>query len=153
MRHMDDVIQMSWDKYKTSNSGMSHWQKLFELLCYIMKNFWHGFNQGRGPSWNRDWMRMELSEGVNCSISSEGGTDHILMLLRRKCINFHNRSCSSYQNVNRRLLSWVTVLSCYLDPNLVHRAGRVYSNVDPIYRLRKRVPYHLGPSSDPTQEL
>src|ERR1700731_1817936 len=75
------------------------------------------------------------------------------MLLRRKCINFHNRSCSSYQNVNRRLLSWVTVLSCYLDPNLVHRAGRVYSNVDPIYRLRKRVPYHLGPSSDPTQEL
>ena len=36
----------------------------------------------------------------------------------------------TFQNVNRRLLSWGTVFSAYPDLQIVHRAGRVHSNVD-----------------------
>jgi hypothetical protein len=33
----------------------------------------------------------------------------------------------------------------------VHRAGRVHLNVDPISRLRRRVPFQSGPSEDATK--
>ena len=44
----------------------------------------------------------------------------------------------TYQNVNRRLLTWGTVFSAYPKLKIVHRAGRVHSNVDPVSRLRRR---------------
>ena len=47
----------------------------------------------------------------------------------------------TFQNINRRLLSWGTVFSAYPDLQIVHRAGRVHSNVDPISRLRRRIPH------------
>jgi RNase H-like domain found in reverse transcriptase len=59
----------------------------------------------------------------------------------------------TYQNVNRRLLSWGTVLAGYPNLKIVHRAGRVHSNVDPISRLRRRVPYQEGPLLDSTGAL
>ena len=43
----------------------------------------------------------------------------------------------TFQNVNRRLLTWGTVFAAYPDLKIVHRAGRVHSNVDPISRLRQ----------------
>ena len=51
----------------------------------------------------------------------------------------------TFQNVNRRLLTWGTVFSAYPDLQIVHRAGRVHSNVDPISRLRRRVPFMKSP--------
>ena len=56
----------------------------------------------------------------------------------------------TYQNVNRRLLTWGTVFAAYPDMRIIHRAGRVHSNVDPISRLRRRVPFQEGPESDNT---
>jgi hypothetical protein len=38
----------------------------------------------------------------------------------------------TYQNVNRRLLTWGTIFDAYPTLKIVHRAGRVHSNVDPV---------------------
>ena len=59
----------------------------------------------------------------------------------------------TFQNVNRRLLTWGTVFSAYPNLKIVHRAGRVHSNVDPISRLRRRVPIHDSPTVDATQHI
>ncbi len=56
----------------------------------------------------------------------------------------------TFQNVNRRLLTWGTIFAAYPDMRIVHRAGRVHSNVDPISRLRRRVPFQEGPNADPS---
>ncbi len=52
----------------------------------------------------------------------------------------------TYQNVNRRLQTWGTTFAAYPELTIVHRAGRVHSNVDPISRLRRRVPLQDGPA-------
>jgi hypothetical protein len=49
-------------------------------------------------------------------------TDHAALTWRK-----------TFQNVNRRLLTWGTVFAAYLSLCIVHRAGRVHSNVDPIF--------------------
>ena len=54
----------------------------------------------------------------------------------------------TYQNVNRRLLTWGAVFSAYPKLKIVHRAGRVHSNVDPISRLRRRLPRQESPEID-----
>lgn len=38
----------------------------------------------------------------------------------------------TFQNVNKRLLTWGAVFSAYPGMKIIHRAGRVHSNVDPI---------------------
>ena len=38
----------------------------------------------------------------------------------------------TFQNVNRRLLTWGLVFSAFPNMKIVHRAGRLHSNVDPI---------------------
>ena len=43
----------------------------------------------------------------------------------------------TFQNINRQLLTWGTVFAAYPDLQIVHRAGRVHSNVDPISQLRR----------------
>jgi len=59
----------------------------------------------------------------------------------------------TFQNVNRRLLTWGTVFAAYPKLRIVHRAGRVHSNINPISRLRRRVPYQQGPMVDTTQHI
>ncbi|KAF7366187.1 TY3B-TY3B protein [Mycena venus] len=54
----------------------------------------------------------------------------------------------TFQNVNRRLLTWGTIFSAYPGLKIVHRAGRVHSNVDPISRLRRRVPLQDSPNAE-----
>lgn len=61
-------------------------------------------------------------------------TDHAALIWSR-----------TFQNVNRRLLSWGLVFAAYPKMIIVHRAGRVHSNVDPISRLQRRVPRQEGP--------
>ena len=52
----------------------------------------------------------------------------------------------TYENSNRRLATWGAVFSAYA-PNLeiIHRAGRVHSNVDPLSRLPRSPPDHTSP--------
>jgi hypothetical protein len=52
----------------------------------------------------------------------------------------------TFQNVNRRLLTWDAVFSGYPNLKIVHRAGRVYSNVDPISRLREESLIRMDPA-------
>src|SRR6202453_4174920 len=59
----------------------------------------------------------------------------------------------TFQNVNRRLLTWGTVFAAYPKLQIVHQAGRVHSNVNPISRLCRRVPYQQGPTIDATQHI
>ncbi len=60
---------------------------------------------------------------------------------------------STFQNINRRLLSYGTTYAAYPDMHIVHRAGRVHSNVDPISRLRRRIPRQNGPLADISKPL
>ena len=53
----------------------------------------------------------------------------------------------TFQNVNRRLLTWGLIFSAFPNMKIVHRAGRVHSNVDPISRLRRRQPIQEGPAN------
>src|SRR6201996_6517394 len=55
---------------------------------------------------------------------------------------------STFHNVNRRLMTWGTILAAYPGLEIIHRAGRVHSNVDPISRLRHDIPNQDGPSKD-----
>ena len=55
----------------------------------------------------------------------------------------------TYENSNRRLAAWGAIFSAYA-PNLeiIHRAGRVHSNVDPLSRLPQAPPSHISPIHD-----
>src|ERR1700683_2698174 len=59
----------------------------------------------------------------------------------------------TFQNVSQCLLTWGTVFSAYPNLQIVHRAGRVHSNVDPIFRLQQRAPFQSGPSVDATKDI
>jgi hypothetical protein len=52
-----------------------------------------------------------------------------------------------YENANRRLAAWGAVFAAYLGLKIVHRLGRVHSNVDPLSRL-PRAPPHDSPVRD-----
>jgi len=54
----------------------------------------------------------------------------------------------TFQNVNRRLLTWGTIFAAYPNMQIVHRAGKVHSNIDPVSRLWRRVPITDGPLTD-----
>ena len=59
----------------------------------------------------------------------------------------------TFQNVNRRLLTWGTVFAAYPDMEIIHHAGKVHSNVDPVSRLRRCVPITDGPVTDHTKSV
>src|SRR6202050_3447369 len=59
----------------------------------------------------------------------------------------------TFQNVNCRLLTWSTVFATYPRLQIVHRAGRIHSNVNPISRLHQRIPYQQEPTVDTTQHI
>ena len=52
-----------------------------------------------------------------------------------------------YKNANRRLAAWGAVFAAYPGLRIVHRAGRIHSNVDPLSRLI-RIPPHDSPLND-----
>ena len=59
----------------------------------------------------------------------------------------------TFQNVNRRLLTWGLVFSAFPNMKIIHRAGRVHSNVDPVSRLRRRIPPQQSPLDDEVNPL
>ncbi|KAF4619214.1 hypothetical protein D9613_005608 [Agrocybe pediades] len=52
-----------------------------------------------------------------------------------------------YENANRRLAAWGAVFAAYPGLKIVHRPGRVHSNVDPLSRM-PRIPPHSSPIQD-----
>ncbi|RDB30586.1 hypothetical protein Hypma_005926 [Hypsizygus marmoreus] len=56
----------------------------------------------------------------------------------------------TYENSNRRLAAWGAVFAAFNNLVIVHRAGRVHSNVDPLSRLPRRPPDHISP--EPSNE-
>jgi len=61
----------------------------------------------------------------------------------------------TYQNVNKRLQKWGLTYNAYPKLKIIHRAGRVHSNVDPISRLHRKIPFYESPDhqNDPQIEL
>ena len=53
----------------------------------------------------------------------------------------------TYENANRRLALWGAIYASYPGLEIVHRAGKVHSNVDALSRLA-RTPTHQSPISD-----
>lgn len=52
----------------------------------------------------------------------------------------------TYENSNRWLAAWGAIFSAYAPGlEIVHRAGRVHSNVDPLSRLPRAPPAHVSP--------
>ncbi len=62
---------------------------------------------------------------------------------------------NTYQGMNKRLSSWGLTYQAYPKMKIIHRAGRVHSNVDPISRLKRRIPFYDSPNyiNDPIVEL
>ena len=59
----------------------------------------------------------------------------------------------TFQNVNRCLLTWGTIFAAYPDMEIIHHAGKIHSNVDPISRLWRRVPINDGPVTDDVRSV
>lgn len=52
----------------------------------------------------------------------------------------------TYKNANRPLVAWGAVFSAYAPKlDIIHCAGRVHSNVDPLSRLPRAPPNHISP--------
>jgi len=58
----------------------------------------------------------------------------------------------TYENANRRLAAWGTVFGAFPGLDIVHRVGKVHSNIDPLSRL-PRIPLHQSPAIDKTQPI
>ncbi len=58
----------------------------------------------------------------------------------------------TYKNANRRLAAWGTVFGAFLGLDIVHRVGKVHSNIDPLSRLPRILP-HQSPAVDETQPI
>jgi len=94
------------------------------------------------------WEALALKEGlIKFQPYIEG--ERILAITDHAALTWSK----TFQNVNHRLLTWGTVFSAYPDLQIIHRAGQVHSNVNPISRLRRRVPIQDGPTVDATQHI
>jgi len=60
----------------------------------------------------------------------------------------------TYENANRRLAAWGLVFAAFPELAIIHRPGRVHSNVDPLSRL-PRIPEFVSPAREdlPSQML
>ena len=67
----------------------------------------------------------------------------------------------TFENANRRLAAWGLVFSAFPGMEIVHRAGRLHSNVDPLSRLprdpgsqrTRGAPDHVSPAKDLTPAI
>jgi hypothetical protein len=60
----------------------------------------------------------------------------------------------TYENSNRRLAAWGAVFSAYAPGlEIIHQAGRVHSNVDPLSRLPRAPPDHTSPLAEDEEAI
>ena len=83
---------------------------------------------------------LALKEGlINFQLYLEG--EKILAIMDHATLMWSK----TFQNVNRRLLTWGLVFLAFPNMKIVHRAGRVHLNVDPVSQLRRQQPSQEGP--------
>ena len=58
----------------------------------------------------------------------------------------------TYENMNRRLAAWGLVFAAFPEMVIIHRPGRIHSNVDPLSRL-PRIPGFVSPVRDDLPDL
>src|SRR5260370_16137594 len=58
----------------------------------------------------------------------------------------------TYENANRRLAAWGTVFGAFPGLDIVHRARKVHSNIDPLSRFPRILP-HQSPAIDKTKPI
>src|SRR5260370_25376461 len=58
----------------------------------------------------------------------------------------------TYENANRRLAVWGTVFGAFPGLDIIHRARKVHSNIDPLSRLPRILP-HQSPAIDKTKPI
>jgi len=60
----------------------------------------------------------------------------------------------TYENANRCLAAWGTIFSAYAPGlEIIHRAGRVHSNVDPLSHLPRAAPENTSPILDSSPSI
>jgi hypothetical protein len=59
----------------------------------------------------------------------------------------------TFENTNRRLAAWGAIFAAYPGLRIVHQAGRVHSNVDPLSRLPRLPLEHTSPARDSTTAI
>jgi hypothetical protein len=59
----------------------------------------------------------------------------------------------TYKNTNHRLAAWGAVFATYASLHIIHRPGRVHSNVDPLLRLPRETPEFVGPVMDASPSI
>ncbi len=60
----------------------------------------------------------------------------------------------TYENANRRLAAWGAIYSVFAPGlEIIHRPGRIHSNVDPLSRLPRAPPEHISPLSHGSEPL
>ncbi|KAJ3474331.1 hypothetical protein NLI96_g12517 [Meripilus lineatus] len=60
----------------------------------------------------------------------------------------------TYENANKRLAAWGAIFSAYAPLlDIVHRPGRIHSNVDPLSRIPREPPEHTSPMNDSMKSL
>jgi Reverse transcriptase (RNA-dependent DNA polymerase)/RNase H-like domain found in reverse transcriptase/Aspartyl protease len=60
---------------------------------------------------------------------------------------------SVFSNYNTRLTKWGMTYAAFPGLNIVHRAGRVHSNVDPLSRMKRNIPFFESPVVDPSRHI
>jgi len=77
--------------------------------------------------------------------------EHIMAITDHSALTWSK----TYQNVNKRLQKWGLTYNAYPKLKIIHRARRVHSNVYPISRLHRRIPWYESPDflNDPQIEL
>jgi hypothetical protein len=83
---------------------------------------------------------LALKEGL-CKFQPKVEGENLLAITDHSALTWSQ----TYQTVNRRLMKWGLTFSAFPKMVIVHRAGRVHSNVDPISRLERRVPIFISP--------
>ena len=88
-----------------------------------------------------EWAALATKEGlVKFQPFVEG--ESILLITDHSALQW----ARTYENANRQLAAWGAVFSAYaLKLEIIHRAGQVHSNIDPLSRLPRAPPTHVSP--------
>lgn len=103
--------------------------------------------------WSRSFKGAETrySATEREALAAKEGLVHFQPFIEGECmllVTDHSalQWARTYENSNRHLAAWGAVFSAYAPGlEIVHRAGRKHSNVDPLLRLPRAPPSHLSP--------
>ena len=127
---------------------LGEWALDFEdTIVYVERIICYWSHVLKSAEWNyslTEWEALALKKSlIKFQPFLEG--EHIL------AIHYHHAALTwskTFQNVNCWLLTWGTIFSVYPGLHIIHRTGRVHSNIDPILWLCWQVPHKDSPSSD-----